>query len=104
MCSWFTLLLYLNDSGDDIGGGDTTLLPDGDDDDEPRTPTAPTPRMATHRVSPACGLALVFPHGEHPLSVRHSGEPVERGRKYVMRSEILFSEGEEPAAPRRTDV
>lgn len=64
--SQLTLLVYLNA---DFEGGETVLLPDG-----------PT-------VSPTEGGALLFPHGWP-----HEGRPVLRGRKVVLRTDVMFAE------------
>ena len=36
------------------------------------------------------GGALCFPHGGHPQHVRHAGETVESGLKYMIRTELLY--------------
>jgi len=36
------------------------------------------------------GGALCFPHGGHPQHVRHAGETVETGLKYMIRTELLY--------------
>jgi len=37
------------------------------------------------------GAALCFPHGVHPLHCLHAGERVDAGRKYMIRTDILFA-------------
>jgi len=68
--SHFTFMIYLND---DYEGGETTFraLPDQPGDDL--------------IVSPKRGMALLF---HHPLW--HRGSEVRSGRKYVLRSDIMF--------------
>ena len=89
--SWFTALIYLNGGGD-FQGGATALYDHGDEDEPP-------PASEALRVEPACGEALVFPHGEHPESLLHAGEPVMDGTKYVIRTEFLFRHGRHASAP-----
>ena len=60
--SYFTFLIYLNA---DFEGG-TTKLEEG-------------------IVEPETGRALVFPH-----SLKHSGEQVIKGTKYVLRSDVMY--------------
>lgn len=43
------------------------------------------------------GAALCFPHGPHPLQYLHAGEPVIAGRKYMIRTDILFALPSQPA-------
>jgi prolyl 4-hydroxylase len=64
--SELTLMIYLND---DFEGGTTDF----------------DTRCAALRVEPVAGAALVF---QHPL--RHQGAPVVRGRKYVLRTDVMY--------------
>ncbi|MCB9527167.1 MAG: 2OG-Fe(II) oxygenase [Myxococcales bacterium] len=61
--SRLTVLVYLND---DYAGGRTEF--DGG-----------------HGVDPETGAALLFAH-----SMKHRGAPVERGRKYVLRTDVMY--------------
>jgi hypothetical protein len=61
--SKLTVLVYLND---DFTGGETAFL--------------------TSVVSPRRGAALVFRHG-----LFHEGRPVLSGRKFVMRTDVMFN-------------
>ena len=70
--SLLTLLVYLNDG---FEGGETSF--DDSFSDEP---------FDELQVSPKQGTALFFWHETH-----HKGEPVIEGRKYVMRSDVMFS-------------
>jgi predicted 2-oxoglutarate/Fe(II)-dependent dioxygenase YbiX len=67
--SQFTFMLYLNE---DFEGGATAFHK-----------TDP-PLL----VQPECGMALVFYH--HQL---HEGMPVLRGRKYVLRTDVMYRKG-----------
>eukprot|EP01063_Lacrimia_lanifica_P003852 TRINITY_DN12126_c0_g1_i1.p1 TRINITY_DN12126_c0_g1~~TRINITY_DN12126_c0_g1_i1.p1 ORF type:complete len:276 (+),score=63.12 TRINITY_DN12126_c0_g1_i1:102-929(+) len=82
--SQFTFLLLLSD---DYDGGCTEFhVGQG---------TAPI-RVRTPR-----GAALCFPHGGHPLHALHAGEEVTRGRKYMVRTEILYKRTAEADALQR---
>ncbi|MBL0912817.1 MAG: 2OG-Fe(II) oxygenase [Bacteroidia bacterium] len=61
--SFFTFMIYLND---DFEGGETTF--------------------EKHSIKPRKGMALIF---EHPL--KHAGEPVTRGIKYALRTDIMYT-------------
>jgi predicted 2-oxoglutarate/Fe(II)-dependent dioxygenase YbiX len=64
--SMVTALVYLND---DFDGGSTDFDLGGED----------------LRVVPERGLVLLFDH-----RLRHQGAPVERGRKYVLRTDVMY--------------
>jgi predicted 2-oxoglutarate/Fe(II)-dependent dioxygenase YbiX len=66
--SFFTFMVYLND---DFDGGSTSF-----DDDKTR-----------FQVKPKKGMALLF---HHPIT--HKGEPVQRGRKYVLRTDVMYGQ------------
>jgi hypothetical protein len=66
--SYLTFMVYLND---DFTGGATAFY----ENDK-------TPRV---RVAPEQGMALVFEHRQ-----LHEGAPVESGRKYVLRSDVMY--------------
>lgn len=68
--SYLTFMVYLNG---DMDGGETSFS------DLPFSPSELT-------VTPATGLALFFTH-----MLNHKGEPVKKGRKYVLRSDIMYS-------------
>jgi hypothetical protein len=69
--SKLTFLVYLND---DFTGGTTDFFHD-DDDESLRV-----------RVLPKRGMALVFAHRQ-----LHEGAAVERGRKYVLRTDVMYA-------------
>ncbi|WP_257166722.1 2OG-Fe(II) oxygenase [Bradyrhizobium sp. SRS-191] len=69
--SQLTFMVYLNDGFE--GGGtsfcdDTGLMPDG-----------------PLRITPEQGMALLF---HHPIM--HRGDPVTHGRKYVLRTDVMY--------------
>lgn len=66
--SFLTLMVYLNA---EFTGGQTVFY---DAHDRLRA-----------RVEPAAGIALVFDH-----QLIHEGAPVESGRKYVLRTDVMF--------------
>ncbi|MCA9175789.1 MAG: 2OG-Fe(II) oxygenase [Planctomycetales bacterium] len=69
--SYLTLLVYLND---DFDGGETSF-------DDSYSEEA----FDEFRVTPVRGMALFFEHATH-----HKGEPVTKGRKYVMRTDVMY--------------
>jgi predicted 2-oxoglutarate/Fe(II)-dependent dioxygenase YbiX len=73
--SRFTVLVYLND---DCEGGET-IFSDADRSSG-RTLFLETP------VQPKVGMALVFKH-----ELWHEGAPVTAGRKYVLRTDVLYA-------------
>ena len=86
--SRLTFLIYLND---DFSGGCTTFF---------------TPSSREHGVLDARGVrplacaALVFPHGDMLGALLHEGSAVTQGAKYVVRTDVLFSQSADalPAA------
>ena len=60
--SYFTFMIYLND---DFDGGETTFQ--------------------FEKIKPKKGTALVFYHG-----MKHSGEEVKSGIKYVLRTDVMY--------------
>jgi predicted 2-oxoglutarate/Fe(II)-dependent dioxygenase YbiX len=73
--SHLTVLIYLND---DFEGGETAFDDTGSEDS-----------FEPFEVTPEIGLGLFFLHQVH-----HKGEPVLSGRKYVLRTDVMY-------APRR---
>jgi hypothetical protein len=68
--SQLTCLVYLNEG---FEGGETKFY--GDDREVPRV-----------TVTPALGMALVFAHRQ-----LHEGAPVVAGRKYVLRTDVMYA-------------
>lgn len=62
-CSYLTFMIYLND---DFEGGETVFN--------------------SISIKPRRGMALVFIH-----ELLHEGAPVIKGRKYVLRSDVMFN-------------
>lgn len=69
--SQFTFMLYLND---DFEGGTTSFCED-----------TGLMRDGPIRITPEQGMALLF---HHPIM--HRGDPVTRGRKYVLRTDVMY--------------
>ena len=75
--SRLTFLMYLNEG---FQGGNTTFYlpsPDGNG------------QLEAHGVQPMCGAVLCFPQG-NTASLVHEGSTVKGGRKYVIRTDMLF--------------
>lgn len=73
--SFLTFMIYLND---DFEGGETSF--EDSYSDEPFEPFS---------VVPQTGMALFFEHGTY-----HIGELVSRGRKYVLRTDVMYAADE----------
>jgi predicted 2-oxoglutarate/Fe(II)-dependent dioxygenase YbiX len=67
--SQLTFMVYLNE---EFTGGETKFYSND--------------RMPLVSVRPACGMALVFTHLQ-----LHEGAPVIQGRKYVLRTDVMYS-------------
>lgn len=87
----FTLLFYLNSSGEPVPsqgieqplvGGDTVFMA--------------TAKTELCRVQPKAGLALLHAHGRRCLM--HYAEEVSRGAKYVLRADVMYRRIDAPAA------
>ena len=79
--SFFTFMIYLNEG---FSGGNTIFDELGDVRGGPN-------RLV---VSPQQGMALLF---RHPLL--HQGEPVAAGRKYVLRTDVMYTARKMAAVP-----
>jgi hypothetical protein len=42
-------------------------------------------------VKPVIGAALCFYHGPHALSPEHEGSACLKGKKYVLRSDVMYT-------------
>ncbi len=82
---WHSAFTYLIQLSDDFDGGRTLFaVPAG------RAANKPSADRSVIGVHTPKGAALCFPHGTHPLHCLHAGEEVTRGRKVVIRTDILF--------------
>ncbi|ORY82020.1 hypothetical protein BCR37DRAFT_393063 [Protomyces lactucae-debilis] len=75
--SRLTFLIYLND---DFEEGYTTFF-------------VPGHKLNCVRVEPRMGSVLVFPHGESLNALLHEGSGVQKGAKYVIRTDVLYDLG-----------
>lgn len=87
--SQMTVLVALNS---DFEGGATRFRVNADD---PFEPVQRHNRVNDVDVYTPAGDILCFPHGMHPLHWMHSGEPIISGKKYILRTDMLFAEQEE---------
>lgn len=81
--SRLTFLLYLND--DFSGGGTTYFLPDEN-----------TGTLHARSTSPRAGCVVCFPHGSDAGALVHEGSLVTRGRKYIVRTDVLYPLADRP--------
>lgn len=70
--SYFTFMIYLSD---EFEGGETSFEDSYSEES-----------FDDFQVKPQLGMALFFEHGVH-----HKGEPVRAGRKYVLRTDVMYS-------------
>ena len=56
---------------------------------------SPSGVLDARGVRPRQCAALVFPHGDTIGALLHEGSPVEQGAKYVVRTDVLYTVGEE---------
>ncbi|MEM7348594.1 MAG: oxidoreductase [Chloroflexota bacterium] len=82
--SMMTVLLFLND---DFEGGATRFLVNADDLTQPAREGS---NVAAVDVRTPAGSVLCFPHGHHPLQCIHSSQPIIKGTKYIIRTDMLF--------------
>lgn len=82
--SLMTFLIFLSD---DFDGGATRFLVPAEQSGSVGSRQQP-PQTIDVRVPK--GAVLCFPHGLHPLHCVHSSEAIQRGVKYIIRSDMLF--------------
>lgn len=75
--SRLTLIIYLNDGNQFLGGHTRFYGLDGD-------------KLAATSVVPMAGCSLIFPHGDASAGIVHEGEALTAGVKYIIRSDILY--------------
>lgn len=90
----FTLLIYLNSTGEPTSGHDQPLVGG-------ETVFMASAKRELARVTPRAGVALLHAHGRRCLM--HESTEVQRGIKFVLRADVMFgpepSEGSPAAAP-----
>lgn len=82
--SMMTILILLSD---DFEGGATRFQVHGEDR---HSPDRRSEDISLVDVRTPAGAALCFPHGMHLLHCVHSSEPIVRGTKYIIRTDMLF--------------
>jgi hypothetical protein len=82
--SQLTFLLFLSD---DYSGGSTEFYIDSNNASQPASDPG---RATVVKIKTPIGGILCFPHGMHPLHCLHSSEPISSGKKYIIRSDVLF--------------
>jgi len=82
--SQLSLLIFLSE---DYDGGATRFHVSRAN---PTRPASHADDAALVDVRTPLGGALCFPHGTHPQHCLHSSEPITRGTKYIIRSDVLF--------------
>jgi len=84
--SEMTFLVLLSE---DFDGGATRFRVHGDD---PLKPVRQGEPVVEVDIRTPAGSVLCFPHGLHPMHRLHSSEPITRGIKYIIRTDILFKQ------------
>lgn len=82
--SQMTFLIFLSE---DFDGGATRFLVNAG---QPQQPARRGDPVREVDIRTPAGSILCFPHGMHPLHCIHSSEPISRGVKYIIRSDVLF--------------
>ena len=82
--SQYTCLIFLTD---DYEGGHTQFFVSKTDCSKPARFSDDVEHV---NVRTPKGGMLCFPHGNHPLHCLHASEPISKGNKYIIRTDILF--------------
>jgi hypothetical protein len=82
--SQMTFLILLTE---DFEGGATRFLVNAADSNQP---ARRGDNVKEVDIRTAAGSVLCFPHGMHPLHCIHSSEPIQKGVKYIIRTDVLF--------------
>lgn len=82
--SMYTFLILLNE---DFVGGETQFLVNKDD---PSLPAYHQEHAEISSVRTPAGSVLCFPHGTHPSHCLHGSAPISSGKKYIIRTDVLF--------------
>ncbi|MGL4603489.1 MAG: hypothetical protein ACRCU9_05005 [Iodobacter sp.] len=85
--SQMTFLILLSE---DFDGGATRFLVNADHPQQPARRGDPVKEVD---IRTPAGSILCFPHGMHPMHCIHSSQPITRGVKYIIRSDVLFELG-----------
>ncbi len=82
--SQMTFLILLNE---DFEGGATRFFVNEKD---PTNPARHGESSKEVDIRTPAGSVLCFPHGMHPMHCVHSSEPISKGIKYIIRTDMLF--------------
>lgn len=82
--SQMTFLILLSE---DFDGGATRFLVNANDSSQP---ARRGDQITEVDIRTPAGSVLCFPHGMHPLHCIHSSEPIYKGVKYIIRTDVLF--------------
>lgn len=82
--SQMTFLILLTE---DFDGGATRFLVNANDSSRP---ARRGDKVTEVDIRTPAGSVLCFPHGMHPLHCIHSSEPIYKGVKYIIRTDVLF--------------
>ncbi|MCG6200642.1 prolyl hydroxylase family protein [Psychromonas antarctica] len=82
--SQMTFLILLTE---DFTGGATRFLVNATNSDQPARRGDDVKEID---IRTTAGSILCFPHGLHPLHCIHSSEPIYKGVKYIIRTDVLF--------------
>lgn len=85
--SLYSQYTYLALLTEDYEGGETEFFVSRSDPSRPARRGDDVERI---RVRAPAGAVLCFPHGAHPQHCVHASTPITRGRKYIIRTDILF--------------
>ncbi|MGC3836404.1 2OG-Fe(II) oxygenase [Moritella viscosa] len=82
--SQMTFLILLTE---DFDGGATRFLVNANNSSQP---ARRGDQVTEVDIRTPAGSVLCFPHGMHPLHCIHSSEPIYKGVKYIIRTDVLF--------------
>lgn len=82
--SQMTFLILLTD---DFDGGATQFWVNKNNKNQPARNESDAKKIDVRTPK---GSVLVFPHGHHPMHCLHSSEPILKGTKYIIRTDVLF--------------
>lgn len=88
---WFSQYTYLILLSDEYEGGHTQFFVG---QTNPFQPVGSFDEVEVVNVRTPKGGVLCFPHGLHPLHCSHGSEPISKGTKYIIRTDLLFGNQE----------
>jgi hypothetical protein len=83
----YSLMSFLILLNEDFVGGETRFFVNAENPMRPARHREPANAVDVRTPS---GGVLCFPHGTHPMHCIHSSEPISRGVKYIIRTDLLF--------------